>query len=194
MTIWVWTKHEKCVIIRLGEDIMSLFDKLFKRSQEQKIEEIKDTNVEQPKMVEVEHKDIPTIFQKYPKGLPIDVLETIDYSKFGAMLKQEKLLPPSYDRKPASVEIKMLGDFPTVKLTFKSKTSPSHCSLAIYEYNVFMAKQDSKRYHINHTFSGKWVIFCEKIMWLKEKGYASHIVNDTVNKFTLTDDGKINNK
>ncbi len=168
-------------------DVMRLFDKLFKRNKQEQSEE---TKVGKPKMVEVKYKDTPTMFQAYPKGLPIEVLEAIDYSKFGAMLKQEKLFPPSYDKKPASVEIRMRGDMPEVKLEFKSKTSPSHCSLAIYGYDVFVAKQDSKRYQINHTFSGEWIIFCEKVAWLKEKGYPLRMVNE----FALTDDGICVNK
>lgn len=123
---------------------MGLLTKLFKRKQNEKIEETKAEKVIDARNTPI--KDLPltvmpvrqeqTVFQKYPNGLPLMVLEYIDYSKFGAMLKQERLLPPSYDRKPIKVEIDGVCDKPRVMLTFKSTTSESVRMFSIYGYSV----------------------------------------------------------
>ena len=74
--------------------------------------------------------------QKYPNGLPIEVLKQISFTRFGAMLKQNNLLPPSYDRKPIKIEIDENYDKPRVILTFKSKNSDNSRTVSIYGYSV----------------------------------------------------------
>ncbi|MBQ8615614.1 MAG: hypothetical protein IJ415_03510, partial [Clostridia bacterium] len=90
---------------------MGLLTKLFNRKKDEKIEETKvekvvdasNTPIKDMPLTEMPIRHEQTVFQKYLNGLPLMVLEDIDYSKFGAMLKQERLLPPSYDRKPIKV-------------------------------------------------------------------------------------------
>ena len=84
----------------------------------------KKKNEKEPPMLTKNDRVIPgtgNVVDVYPNGLPKNVLEVIDYTKFGAMLKQEQLLPPSYDRRPVNVEIEDLYGKPRVVLTFKSK-------------------------------------------------------------------------
>ena len=112
---------------------MSLIDKLFKRNQREKVEE--EVKQEFEPLASVLKKD-PSVMERYPDGLPLMVLEYIDYSKFGAMLKQEQLLPPSYDRRPIKVDIDEDYGKPRVILTFKSKTSDSWRMVSISGYCV----------------------------------------------------------
>lgn len=150
---------------------MRLFDKLLKRNQEK----VEDVKVEQPKTETVKAK--PTIRERYPDGLPQYVLEWIDYARFGGLLKQAKLLPPSYDKRPAKIEIKRVGDIPRVKLTFKSKTSQSFQTIAIYRYDVSVAKQGSHLYTPNDMMQEYWEAFCEYDMNKWERGYRVEIMN-----------------
>ena len=111
---------------------MSLLDKLFKRNQQEKLEETKQEFVSLASVLKKE----TSVMDRYPDGLPLMVLEYIDYSKFGAMLKQEQLLPPSYDRRPIKVDIDEDYGRPRVILTFKSKTSDSWRMVSISGYCV----------------------------------------------------------
>ena len=74
---------------------MGLLTKLFKRKQDEKIEEIKEETKEYLKKTSLFE---PSFYEKYPDGLPLEVLNLIDFKYFGAKLKQEQLLSPSYDR------------------------------------------------------------------------------------------------
>ena len=113
-----------------------------------------DKNEKEPPLLTENDRVVPgtgNVVNVYPNGLPKNVLEVIDYSKFGAMLKQEQLLPPSYDKKPIKVEIGDWCGYPRVFLTFKSKTSDSFIiengSEYIYEsksYNVIFEKNESQ--------------------------------------------------
>ena len=152
---------------------MRLFDKLLKRNkqEEQHIEE-QQVNENLPPKYKRE-----TVKERYPDGLPLEVLQNIDYSKYGAVLKQQQLLPPSYDRNPASVEIRIVGSIPKVWLKFKSKTSNSFRTVTIYRYDVSIAKQGSKIYKDADLMQIEWENFCERIMWLYEKGFKLWHVN-----------------
>lgn len=164
---------------------MRLFDKLLKRNPvEEKIEEVKE-----PKEVEIKRE--PTFKEQYPDGLPLKLLKGIEYKNFGAILKQKQLLPPSYDRKPASVNIELVGDIPRIKLIFKSKTSESYCTIAIYRYDVSYAKKDSKIYQSNYLIGREWEKFCARITRFCERGYTLGCVNTFFNQFNqinLTDE------
>ena len=138
---------------------MSLLKKLFKRNQQEAIKE------EQTKIVETPHNKKQSIYEKYPDGLPLEVLQLIDYQKFGAMLKKESLLPPSYDKNPVDVKIVIVGDVPRVKLTFKSKTSESIRRVAIYRYDVSFSKNDDiKAFYSNDLMQQQWKQFAEYVM------------------------------
>ena len=128
------------------------------------------------------------MFEKYPNGFTFEELQQIDFSKFGQVLKQKQLLPPSYDRKPASVDIKLVGDIPRVKLTFKSKTSDSYWTVAIYRYDVAFAKQGSKIYQANYLIGREWEKFCASVTRFYERGYTLGCINLYINQMTLNDE------
>lgn len=162
---------------------MRLFDKLLKRKYEE-VEEVKE-------LKEVEIKREPTFREVYPDGLSLKLLKGIEYKNFGAILKQKQLLPPSYDRKPASVDIELVGDIPRIKLTFKSKTSDSYWTIAIYRYDVSYAKQGSKIYQTNYLIGREWEKFCARVMRFYERGYTLGCINTFFNQFNqinLTDE------
>ena len=116
----------------------------------------------------------------YPNGLPKQVLEVIDYSKFGAMLKQEQLLPPSYDRKPIAVEIEEICGKPSVTLTFKSKTSESYRLVGICRYSVSYSTRMNKPIKVmelNPLMIPVWRRFAESVMWSWERGYRYQLLD-----------------
>lgn len=160
---------------------MRLFDKLLKRNQEEKVEQVEQVQVEESqkfegeKRIEIGCKQI--LFKKYPNGFTFEELQQIDFSKFGQVLKQKQLLPPSYDRKPASVDIRLVGDIPRVKLTFKSKTSDSYWTVAIYRYDVSFAKQGSEIYKSNYLMQEEWINFAERMRWCMKRGFNTYFVN-----------------
>ena len=152
---------------------MTLLDKIFKKNEQEKLEEAKQ---EFESLASVLKKE-PSVMDRYPDGLPLMVLEYLDYSRFGAMLKQEKLLPPSYDRRPADVGITFIGDVPRLKLMFKSKTSDSIILLSICKYNLSCAKKEDKAYYRNLKMEEQWREFAERTMYLWERGYRFELLD-----------------
>lgn len=156
---------------------MSLIDKLFKRNQREKVEE--EVKQEFEPLASVLKKD-PSVMERYPDGLPLMVLEYIDYSKFGAMLKQEQLLPPSYDRRPIKVDIDEDYGKPRVILTFKSKTSDSWRMVSISGYCVTYSEKINQPITIleeNQFISEVWRNFAERTMYLWERGYRFELLD-----------------
>ena len=142
-----------------------------------------DKNEKEPPMLTENDRVIPgtgNVVDVYPNGLPKNVLEVIDYSKFGAMLKQEQLLPPSYDKKPIKVEV---GDFcgvPRVVLTFKSKTSENYRLVGIFKYSVSYSTRMNtpiKVMEVNPIMIPLWRRFAESIMYNWENGYRFKILD-----------------
>ena len=161
---------------------MRLFDKLLKRNnkeQEQKLEQVeeKSADINLPQRYKRE-----SVKHRYPDGLPLNILKHLDYSKYGAILKQRQLLPPSYDRKPVGVEIRAseYGGH-NVRLIFKSKTSSSYRVISICGYDISMTVNNSSLYNYMPIMSREWEDFCERIMWLYDRGMSYSFVND----FTL---------
>ena len=153
---------------------MGLLDRLFKRKQEEKIEEKNEVIV--PKIEERKYVELNTgnVTNLYPDGLPLMVLEYIDYSKFGVMLKQERLLPPSYEAKPIKVELDNNYGKPRVVLTFKSKTSDSERLVGITGYIVSYERkinQPIRIMEVNPLMIAVWRRFAEHVMWKWERGY-----------------------
>ena len=156
---------------------MSLIDKLFKINQREKVEE--EVKQEFEPLASVLKKD-PSVMERYPDGLPLMVLEYIDYSKFGAMLKQEQLLPPSYDRRPIKVDIDEDYGKPRVILTFKSKTSDSWRMVSISGYCVTYSEKINQPITIleeNQFISEVWRNFAERTMYLWERGYRFELLD-----------------
>lgn len=100
---------------------MKLLEKLLRKKEVEEVQEEKPVNVG---FVTSRRQ---TYRETHPNGLSMAELKIIDYDKFGAILKQKKLLPPSYNRKPADVDFSTANNgCPRVKLTFRSKTSESY--------------------------------------------------------------------
>lgn len=153
---------------------MGLLERLFKRKKEEKIEEKNEVVV--PKIQERKYVELNTgnVINLYPDGLPLMVLEYIDYSKFGVMLKQEQLLPPSYESKPIKVELDNNYGKPRVVLTFKSKTSDSERLVGITGYIVSYERkinQPIRIMEVNPLMIAVWRRFAEHVMWKWERGY-----------------------
>ncbi len=161
---------------------MRLFDKLLKRNQqaeqlEHQLVDGKELDENLPQRYKRE-----SVKQCYPYGLPLNILKNLDYSKYGAILKQRQLLPPSYDRNPVGVEIRPSehGDH-NIGLIFKSKTSASYRIISIRQYNVTMAINTSFLYGYMPIMSREWENFCERAVYCADRGISYSRVND----FTL---------
>lgn len=155
-------------------------DVITSSAESNNMEMAKTPKTKDMKMTEIPYRFEPSVFQKYPDGLPLIVLEYIDYSKFGAMLKQERLLPPSYDRKPIKVEIDEDFGKPRVILTFKSTTSESERMYSIYGYSVASSaksKDSITILEVNHHMSEVWRKFAENVMWAWDRGYRYSLLD-----------------
>ena len=147
---------------------MGLLEKLFLKNER---EEIEDEEI--PQMIEIKPKEELTIFQKYPDGLPLDVLELISFKKFGAMLKENNLLPPSYGKNPIKIEIDHRHGKPRVILTFKSKPSESLREVSIFGYSVASGKVNKEGLtilEVNCLMQEQWILFVEDLMFDWEHG------------------------
>jgi len=142
-----------------------------------------DKNEKEPPMLTENDRVVlgtGNVVNVYPNGLPRNVLEVIDYTKFGAMLKQEQLLPPSYDRRPIKVEIEDWCGYPRVFLTFKSKTSESFRIVGICRYSVAYSIRMDKPVKVVETHPlmiPLWRRFAESVMWNWENGYRFIILD-----------------
>ena len=157
---------------------MRLFDILLKRNQqkeqEQKQVEEKVLNENFPPIYKRE-----TVKERYPKGLSLRMLQHIDYSKYGAVLKQQQLLPPSYDRRPISVKVIVGKDGqPNVKLVFKSKTSETYRTISIRGYDVSMGVNMDLVWDFMPIMSREWENFCERVVYCADRGISYSRVND----------------
>ena len=155
---------------------MRCIDRLLRKNQ------LTDTfNPVKPRATSSQKQEL-TVFERYPDGLPLEVLQDIDYSKFGAMLKAERLLPPSYDRKPVKVQ---LGDFcgvPRVVLTFKSTTTDNKRYVGIYRYSVAYSEKINEPIavmEVNPSMMNIWRGYVERIITLKERGCRSSLLLPT---------------
>lgn len=168
-------EQPKVELIELnGEDIIT------SSGEQTEIEFAKKTKKE----TKIEEQKELTFFEKYPDGLPIEVLKLIDFKHFGAILKQKQLLPPSYDRKPIKVEIEDWCGYPRVFLTFKSKTSESYRIVGICRYSVaYSLRMDEpiKVMETNPQMIPVWRKFVENVMWAWERGYNYALVGPEKN-------------
>ena len=164
---------------------MSLITKLTKKYTSPNIkieyiaEDIVTYSIQKAKLTPeelVEETKNQSFSEKYPDGLPKIVLELIDYTKFGAMLKQERLLPPSYDKTPYSISIVLVGDIPRLKLVFKSKTSESYRKIAIYRYDVSCAKNNEVAFYSNFLMQEQWRKFAEYVMEYWESSFRFEVM------------------
>ncbi len=155
---------------------MRIIERLFKKKYEEKLE---GTKQEFKPLASVLKKE-PSVMDRYPDGLPLMVLEYLDYGKFGALLKQDQLLPPSYDRRPIKVDIDEDYGKPRVILTFKSKTSDSWRMVSISGYCVTYSEKINQPItilEVNEQMSKIWCDFAERTMYLWERGYRFELID-----------------
>ena len=154
---------------------MRIIERLFKKKQAEKTE----AKQELEPLAKVLKKD-QSVIGRYPDGLPLMVLEYLDYGKFGALLKQDQLLPPSYDRRPIKVDIDEDYGKPRVILTFKSKTSDSWRQVSISGYSVAYSEKINQPItilEVNSLMSEVWLEFAERTMYLWERGYRFELMD-----------------
>ena len=125
-----------------------------------------------------------SVLTKYPDGLTMEILKDVDYSEFGAMLKAERLLPPSYDRTPRRVQ---LGDFcgiPRVVLVFKSKTTDNERYVGICRYSVSYSKRINEPITVMETdwkMASVWRSFAERVVSsIENEKYRSINTNNRI--------------
>lgn len=172
---------------------MRLFDKLLKRNEKEQEQHQKhgmssneleraSTNatrgeVKVPYPILLNIKKAP-FKERYPNGLPLDVLKKINYSNFGKILKSEQLLPPSYNRIPVGVEVTASEcGAHRIKLLFKSKTSASYRTISIRGYIVSMSTNNASIYYYMPIITREWENFCAKIAYLYERNWSLDFVN-----------------
>lgn len=150
-----------------------------KLSPEELVEESNKKRAEENerKFVELGTGNVTNI---YPDGVPLEVLKLIDFKHFGAMLKQEQLLPPSYNRKPSEVTIDVIAS-PVVELIFKSTTSDSYRTVGISRYYVSCGKNGETVNKIDPLMIAVWRRFAERVMWAWERGYNYALVGPEKN-------------
>ena len=158
-------------IVEVEDDIITKSIPVAKSTSEELVEE--PVRNEQ-KRVELGTGNVVDI---YPDGLPLYVMEVIDYKKFGEMLKQEQLLPPSYDKRPNEVKIDTDLGIPILSLTFKSKTSNSYRIIGVSRYYVSCAKNGDTVHKIDPLMIAVWRRFAEYVMWKWEQGYRFELFN-----------------
>jgi len=113
----------------------------------------------------------------YKPQLSLLELNEIDWSEFGTRLKREKLLPPSYDRKPKLIKIGLSDkNIPQVELTFMSTTTPSTRKLILTENGVMDFTNG-----YNPKINDVWNSFKNSIRMRNELKKA-RIIRDHVNR------------
>ena len=151
---------------------MRIIERIFNKKQLEK-----EQLYAKPQNLELKKERERSVFEKYPDGIPASVLEQIDYSKFGAMLKQEKLLSPSYNKSPSNMRIAYDCGVPKLKLRFRSTTSSSYKTLEIFKYNVFCVSKGSTDFYLNSEMEEIWRKFVEEVMTKWDKGYCVDLLD-----------------
>ena len=111
------------------------------------------------------------VTEKYPNGFTFEEMQEIDFNKFGTLLKQYGLLPPSYDRNPSVVNIYRgrKDGSSRVKLTFNSKTTDSYRVIGIDKYNVSFGVNSHYLYEHSDELSEAWVRFADNVRFSMEQ-------------------------
>jgi len=110
----------------------------------------------------------PTKKQEY---ISLEELGKFDYKRFGTILKQKQLLPPSYNRKPESVEVYAHnGGYPIVEIKFVSSTSDSYRVLKITPSDIYEFVNGSNmcRFSDEERYQGlvdSWNYFKNASIW-----------------------------
>ena len=173
-------------VIKLDEDVITSSSPIpmAKLSPEEMVEESNKKRAERENERKFVEFGTGNVVNVYPDGVPLEVLKLIDFKHFGALLKQEQLLPPSYDRNPIKVEMEDWCGYPRVFLTFKSKTSESYRIVGICRYSVAYSTRMDKPVKVMETnplMIPIWRRFAEHVMWAWERGYNYALVGPEKN-------------
>ena len=161
---------------------MSLFSEILKRFNKQNEER-------QPVQQEVkeEQKEL------FISDISMFEFENVDWSDFGRILKQNRILPNSYPKKPAEVEVKTSKKGqPMVILTFNSSTSDSVRKFMLLQNGAFQyinrAIDDGK----NPDLLQAWANFKNEIRYLnylntnREEGFQKRATERIIEKAIRT--------
>ena len=96
-------------------------------------------------------------WDEQPNLFTVERLEKVDWKKVGGEFKRAGALPPSYDKKPADVQIYNTPDGSArVKLKMQSKTSPSYRVLSIRYYDISEAINSEIHFTENPELTKVW--------------------------------------
>ena len=125
---------------------------------------------------------IQTIEEKYPNGLPLEVLQNIDWKLFGYHLGKHYFLPNNYLLQPIEESIIEKSDNAhEVLLKFIGVDKKDYIVLKIKKFEVeeLEAQNISKRGYLNSDLSALYKVFAETVIigmetgsdfWMKPKG------------------------
>ena len=125
---------------------------------------------------------IQTIEEKFPNGLPLDILKNIDWKVFGYLLGKHYFLPNNYLLQPIEESIIEKPDKAhEVLLKFIGEDKKDYIVLKIKKFKVeeLEAQNISKRGYLNDNLSDLYKVFAESVMiglesgvdfWMKPNG------------------------
>ena len=133
-----------------------------------KKKKIKDTELNNEKLnVEVEKQAMEN--EKFIPDISLYDFENTDWLEFGRLLKQNKLLPNSYNKKPSEVVVKLSkAGQPMVLLTFKSETSNSVRKFMLLQNQAFQYVNDAIGDGKNQELNNIWNNFKDDIRLTRE--------------------------
>ena len=101
----------------------------------------------------------PEQVSKLVNGLTLEQFEGLDWNAFGKQAKQ--FLPPSYNKRPANVDIHLGKDnVPRASISFMSTTTPSVRTLKIRKGDVSIFVNDSTVGVYHEELAKVWRDFC----------------------------------
>ncbi len=111
------------------------------------------------KFVSMPHHLKPEQVSKLVNNLTMEQLEGLDWNEFGKQAKQ--FLPPSYNKRPANVDIHLGKDnVPRASVSFMSTTTPSVRTLKIRKGDISVFVNDSSVGVYNEELAKVWREFC----------------------------------
>ena len=131
---------------------------IFKKFKKNKSEEL--NNQTELNQGSIEQKE------SFVSDISLYEFENVDWSKFGSVLKQNRILPNSYPKKPGRVEIKLSEkNQPMVLLTFNSATSNSVREYLLLQDGVFQSINGVVEKGQNQDLINIWNKFKEEIRY-----------------------------
>lgn len=117
--------------------------------------------------VTIEHKKPKE--EAFVSKISLYEFEKVNWSEFGSLLKQKRILPNSYNKKPTSVDVKLNQENePMVLLTFNSATSDSVREFLLMQNDVFQSVNGSVLDNKSEDLATVWNDFRNKIKYRNE--------------------------